>query len=49
MKPCDVKAKGTSVALPLLAAGLAAVRLLFAFDGIMVTASFLLFDAVWRE
>jgi len=26
-----------------------AVRLLFAYDGLMVTASFLLFDAVWRE
>lgn len=34
---------------PDLAAGLDAVRLLFAYDGLMVTVSFLLFDAVWRE
>ena len=42
---------GTRIAAtePDLAAGLDVVRLLFAYDGLMVTASFLLFDAVWRE
>jgi heme exporter protein B len=32
-----------------LAAGLDFVRLLFAYDGVVTTAAFLLFDAVWRE
>ena len=34
---------------PALSAGLDAVQLLFAYDGLMVTVSFLLFDAVWHE
>jgi len=32
-----------------LAAGLDFVRLLVAYDGVVTTAAFLLFDAVWRE
>lgn len=51
LPPLVAAVTGTRVAAtePELAAGLDAVRLLFAFDGLMVTASFLLFDAVWRE
>ena len=51
LPPLVAAVTGTRVAAtePELAAGLDAVRLLFAFDGIMITASFLLFDAVWRE
>jgi heme exporter protein B len=32
-----------------LSAGLDFVRLLVAYDGVVTTAAFLLFDAVWRE
>ena len=51
LPPLVAAVTGTRVAAtePQLAAGLDAVRLLFAFDGLMTTASFLLFDAVWRE
>lgn len=42
---------GTRVAAtePELAAGLDFVRLLVAYDGVVTTAAFLMFDAVWRE
>jgi heme exporter protein B len=42
---------GTRVAAtePGFAAGLDFVRLLFAYDGVVTTAAFMLFDAVWRE
>jgi heme exporter protein B len=51
LPPLVAAVTGTRIAAtePELAAGLDVVRLLFAFDGLMVTASFLLFDAVWRE
>lgn len=34
---------------PDLSAGLEALKLLLAYDGLVTTAAFLLFDAVWRE
>jgi heme exporter protein B len=51
LPPLVAAVTGTRIAAtePDLAAGLDVVRLLFAYDGLMVTASFLLFDAVWRE
>ncbi len=51
LPPLVAAVTGTRVAAtePELAAGLDVVRLLFAFDGLMTTAAFLLFDAVWRE
>ncbi|HMM34850.1 MAG TPA: heme exporter protein CcmB [Thermoanaerobaculia bacterium] len=51
LPPLVAAVTGTQIAAtqPDLGAGLDAVRLLFAYDGLMVTASFLLFDAVWRE
>lgn len=51
LPPLVAAVTGTQVAAtqPELGAGLDAVRLLCAYDGLMVTASFLLFDAVWRE
>lgn len=51
LPPLVAAVTGTRIAAtePELAAGLDVVRLLFAYDGLMVTASFLLFDAVWRE
>ena len=51
LPPLVAAVTGTQIAAtePELATGLDAVRLLFAYDGLMVTASFLLFDAVWRE
>jgi heme exporter protein B len=51
LPPLVAAVTGTRIAAtePELAAGLDVLRLLFAFDGLMVTASFLLFDAVWRE
>ena len=51
LPPLVAAVTGTQIAAtgPESAAGLDAVRLLFAYDGLMVTASFLLFDAVWRE
>jgi len=51
LPPLVAAVTGTQIAAtqPDLVAGLDAVRLLFAYDGLMVTASFFLFDAVWRE
>ncbi len=51
LPPLVAAVTGTRIAAtePDLAAGLDVVRLLFAYDGLIVTASFLLFDAVWRE
>jgi len=51
LPPLVAAVTGTRIAAtePDLAAGLDVIRLLFAYDGLMVTASFLLFDAVWRE
>ena len=51
LPPLVAAVTGTRIAAtePGLAAGLDVVRLLVAYDGLMVTASFVLFDAVWRE
>ncbi len=51
LPPLVAAVTGTRIAAtdPALSAGADVIRLLVAYDGVMLTAAFLLFDAVWRE